>query len=485
MDLQQLALGLMAVQAVLGAFDTLYHHELTEALPHRANAALELRLHAVRSSLYSLMFVGLAFWQWHGLWAWFWVGLFVVEILLTLWDFVVEDQTRALPATERITHTILTLNGGALMALLAGVMWNWSALPTAIVGQPLGWLHGFLVLSGLGVGVSALRDALAAGNLSRQQCRPEPELHWSAGSEIFLITGGTGFVGQALVRALLRQGQQPIVLARDPLRASKLFAGRVRCIQSLQELSAQQPVDVVINLAGARILGWPWTRQRRQQLLQSRLSTTQRLLDWLSQTEQPPRLWLNASAIGYYGIQPAGSQTELDETAPPQALFMSELCQQWEQRAQRAREFGVPVVCLRFGLVLGHGGALPMMLLPIRFGLGGRLGRGSQWLSWIHLDDLLAALAFLVRAPEPQYIPSELNLTAPEVVTQQQFSRIAARILHRPAILPTPGWLLTGLLGEQAQLLTEGQQVVPARLLASGFRFRFETLHSALVDLLD
>lgn len=481
----EIALSLMAIQGLLGAFDTLYHHELTENLPHRLSARLELAIHSIRSGIYALLFFGLAFWQWQGLWAWLLAGLFAVEIGLTLWDFVIEDQTRFLPATERITHTILTLNGGAVMALLLAVAWDWSGQPTAIVNFHWHWgLQGFLALCGLGVGLSALRDGLASRHLQRLAQRPVPEFDFGQPGQIFLITGGSGFVGQALVRALLAQGQQPIILTRDAVVTSRLFAGRVRCIESLSELKPEQPIDVVINLAGARILGWPWTASRRQQLLQSRLGTTQRLLDWLSQTEQSPRLWLNASAIGYYGIQPAGDVRVLDEQSLPQDIFMSQLCQQWEQLAQRARAFAVPVVCLRFGLVLGRGGALPMMLLPIRLGLGGPLGRGTQWLSWIHLDDLLAAIAFISRAPEPQQMPAEFNLTAPDVVSQQQFSQIAAQLLHRPAGFTTPGWLMNALLGEQAQLLTEGQNVAPVRLLAQGFHFRFPNLKAALADLL-
>ena len=162
MDTQVLALQLMAAQGLLGAFDTLYHHELTEALPSRQSARKELWIHSIRAALYSLLFVGLSCWEWRGVWALVLLGIFSIEILLTLWDFVVEDKTRLLPASERVTHTVLAINGGAFITLLALTAVDWVVLPTGLWWSYQGWLSIFLGACGVGVGLSGLRDGIAA-----------------------------------------------------------------------------------------------------------------------------------------------------------------------------------------------------------------------------------------------------------------------------------------------------------------------------------
>jgi uncharacterized protein (TIGR01777 family) len=180
-------------------------------------------------------------------------------------------------------------------------------------------------------------------------------------------------------------------------------------------------------------------------------------------------------------VQEQASAQALNEASAPQAIFMSELCQEWEAAAAGARLHGVPVALLRFGLVLGEGGALPMMLLPVWLGLAGRMGSGRQRMSWIHLDDLLAALAHVWRHA---HADGAWNLTAPDCPTQLEFMRTAARVAGRPCWLPTPAWPVRLLLGEQADLLLEGQRVAPARLLAGGFHFRYPAMGDALHQLL-
>lgn len=307
-------------------------------------------------------------------------------------------------------------------------------------------------------------------------------LHFGSKSEHVLVTGGTGFIGQLLIKALLVAGHEVTLLSRDPQHAKQLFNGRVRCISSLADLPASARVDVIINLAGARILGWRWTAARKKILRQSRVGFSEKLVAWIERAEVKPRLLLSASAIGYYGIQAAGDDSSLDESAPPQAIFMSQLCQEWEAAVNRAQSSGVTVCTMRFGLVLGQQGALPMMLLPIKCGLGGALGSGRQWHSWIHVQDLLAGIAHLWSVSAES--SGAYNFTAPESVTQQQFSQVAATLLHRPCFFTTPAFLLRTLLGEQADLLVEGQRVTPRRLLETGFQFQYPTLSAALKNLL-
>ncbi len=486
-DTHQLALILMAAQGCLGAFDTLYHHELTEALAQHKTARRELAIHAVRALIYSLLFIGLSAWAWHGGWAWVLVTLLGIEIVLTLWDFVVEDRTRLLPATERITHTLLAINGGAFIVLLVLNLPVWLAEPTGLSWQPQGYLSAFLMLCGIGVGLSGVRDGLAARALGRRMLaeRARPALRFFATPQHVLVTGGTGFIGQLLVRALLADGNTVSLLTRSPKRAAWLLDGSVRCVTQCSDLPAAMPVDVVINLAGAPILGLPWTAARQAVLRQSRVGLTQNLVAWIAQTPHKPRLLFSASAVGYYGIQAQGDTTALTEQSPPQPVFMSQLCQAWEAEAVAAAAHGVQVIVMRFGLVLGQQGALPMMLLPIKLGLGGSLGSGRQWLAWIHVQDLLGAIAYLGQQSRQDGAGTVqvYNFTAPESVTQREFSQTSASVLHRPSFFPTPGWPLRLVLGEQTDILLEGQRVVPAALLKSGFEFRYPNLRSAIQDL--
>lgn len=489
MDTHLIALQLMAAQGLLGAFDTLYHHEITEALPSRRSARKELWIHATRASFYSILFIGLSAWKWHGLWAVLLMVIFTVEILLTLWDFVIEDRTRLLPATERVTHTILAINGGAFIALLALTVPEWFAQSTELQWESQGWLSIFLAICGIGVGLSGLRDGFAAyglGKINQQEEKKMP-LHFSDSSKSVLVTGATGFIGQLLVNALIADGQRVSVLTRNAKKAAWTFNGNVNCIENMDELPVNYPIDIIINLAGARVLGWWWTKSRQAALRKSRITLTQHLIDWIAKAEHKPKLLLSASAIGYYGIQAIGDTTELTEDAPTQNIFMAKLCHDWEVVAQSARQYGVEVACMRFGMVLGHQGPLPMLLMPIKLCLGGALGSGKQWMSWIHVDDLLRALAHIWQLAEKPdsniLLKPAYNFTAPETLSQLNFSKAAAKVLHRPCFFPTPGWPMRLALGEQADLLLEGQRVIPENLLASGFTFTYPDAESALRDI--
>lgn len=487
-QLHTLALYLLAVQAVLGALDTIYHHEFSEALPSRYSARLELGIHSLRACLYAPLFIGLALWHWQGWWAILLMLIFAIEIGLTLWDFVTEDQTRLLPATERVMHTVLAMNGGAIVCLLSLCASSWWQLNTALVANQLNYLHGFLIAAGLGVGLSGARDALAAFHLfhTKQESIMVTHSAWQTLGQSprqFLITGGTGFVGQALISRLLAQGHRIIVWSRDAKKAAWLFDGKVVCVSQLNEIPASTQIDAVINLAGARILGLPWTMQRQQVLKRSRIELSARLIDFLAERQLKPQHFIQASAIGYYGIQALGDDSQLDESSPAQPIFMSELCQQWERQAARAAELGCDLYRLRFGLVLGKGGAWPMMSLPFKLGLGGKLGSGQQWYSWIHLHDLLNIIALALSQTAVPGRNQVWNCCAPGALKQIEFARVCGQVLQRPVRLPTPGWPMRLCLGQQSDLLLEGQRVYPRALLEQGFVFTYPELTGAIAQI--
>ena len=304
-------------------------------------------------------------------------------------------------------------------------------------------------------------------------------------SHHILVAGGTGFLGQALCRMLLAQGHSLTLWVRNVDKGHRMYGQAVRCISQLAQLQ-DTPVDAILNFSGEPVLGPRWTPARQQVLHASRSGVTQALVQWVAQAAHKPRWLLSASAIGYYGVQALGDRAALGENAPPQPIFMSELCQRWERTAQGMAAHGVAVATVRLGVVLGQQGALPQMLQPFRLGVGTQMGAGDQVLSWVHLDDVVGVVAFLLAkldSPNPVLPTGAYNLTAPQPITQRDFTRIVGKVLHRPLAIPVPALVLKLLLGEQATLLTDGQRVVPTRLLAEGYRFRFESFEAALRDL--
>lgn len=293
-----------------------------------------------------------------------------------------------------------------------------------------------------------------------------------------LVTGGTGFIGEALVNQLLDAGHTVSVLARDPLKAASLFDGRARCVRSLSLLGYDEAFDVVINLAGAPVAGPRWSATRQAQLLASRVNTTEALMTWLKSARHTPGLWVQASAIGFYGVRDASES--LDEGASKGGGFMAELCAKWEAAAQPATAFGVRQVVLRLGVVFGPGGALLPLLMPFRLGFGGRMGDGRQIMSWVHRDDVIQVIA---RSFEDRNLSGTYNLVAPDAVSQGVFAERAGKVLKRPVWFHIPASPVRALAGEMAELFFDGQRVVPSRLTEAGYTFRFPTLDAALRDL--
>lgn len=296
-----------------------------------------------------------------------------------------------------------------------------------------------------------------------------------------LITGGTGFIGQSLSPALLAAGHSITILSRYPNKVPSIFGDQIQQLNSLQHLAETDHFDAIINFAGAPIFAKKWSDERKQVLLGSRVNTTQKLVEYIEKSTTKPKVMLSGSAIGFYGDQ---GDTIVDESTPPasQDDFGHQLCAEWENTAKKAKEQCVRLCLLRTGLVLGkNGGFLQPMILPFKLGLGGKLGTGAQWMSWIHMDDYVAICGELLNNDEREGI---YNLTAPNPVTNKEFTRILAKQLNRPAFLTTPVWALNLLLGEMSQLLLGSQRVLPKRILDSDFQFKYTNLEAALADVL-
>lgn len=293
------------------------------------------------------------------------------------------------------------------------------------------------------------------------------------------ITGGTGFIGKALCRFLLDKGHELTVLSRKPKKVASLCGASVHAIANIDQLTASDSFDAIINLAGEGIADARWTAKRKQQLLDSRIKTTQQLIAYIDRADTKPSVLISGSAIGYYGDHGAALITE---DSVPHEEFAHQLCAQWEAVAQQAEDFMVRVCIIRTGLVIGDdGGFLKRMLPAFKLGLGGPMADGQQWMSWIHRSDLIAIIDKLL---ESTVLQGVFNATAPTPVTNAEFSQTLGKILKRPVFLSVPAWVLKILLGEMAELLIGGQRVLPARLKKAGFKFKFKTLAAALKDVL-
>jgi hypothetical protein len=472
----------MLVQALLGGFDNLWHHEITEQLPRKRSAAPELALHAAREFLYAYLFFALAWYEWLGSWSTLIGVVFIAEVVITLADFIVEDQTRHLPKLERILHTVLAMTVGAVLLTLAPILMTWATAPTAIRPVTHGTLSWVFTLVSAGVFAWSVRNTLAVLHHRRppEWVREPLKIRATSSGRTILITGATGFIGGYLIRRLLTRGDAVIVLTRDVERALDRFGPHVRIITDLTVLSKDTYIDAIVNLAGERILGFPWTHKRRRALLGSRIETTRAVTALCDRLERTPRALVSASAIGYYGVH---DDELFDECAPPQPIFQSRLCQEWEAAARAAETLGVRVVTLRLGLVLARdAGALPSLALPVRMGIGAILGSGRQWVSWIHIEDVVRLIEFAIGNSTMR---GAVNAASPTAVSHAQFQSALARTLRRPLWLRIPSIILRRLLGEMAQLIVDGQRVVPARAIAAGFRFQHPHLAAALRQLLD
>lgn len=295
------------------------------------------------------------------------------------------------------------------------------------------------------------------------------------------IAGGTGFVGVNAANELARQGYAVTVMGHSDKKPPglhgdiTLLAGDSRLPGDWQK--AVTASSLVINLAGASIFS-RWSAAHKILIRDSRILTTKRIVEALTAADHFTTLF-STSAVGYYGFH---EDEELDESSGPGTDFLAALCRDWEAEAGKAAGESCRVVITRFGIVLGkNGGALGQMLRPFRYGLGGPVGSGRQWFSWIHMDDLLGALFFLLDNPDAS---GPYNLTAPSPVRNVELARTLGKVMHRPSLLPAPAFAVRTALGEFGDVILKGQKVLPARLLKAGYRFRHPDLESALRDVL-
>jgi uncharacterized protein len=301
------------------------------------------------------------------------------------------------------------------------------------------------------------------------------------------ITGGTGLIGSRLVRRLLERRDRPVVLTRREATAEKLFGKSCRIVEGdpmkagpWQDIAAE--CDAVVNLAGENLFNHRWNDQFKALMTDSRLQSTANIVEALSRKPKredgSQKVLVNASAIGIYG--PHGDE-ELTEDSPSASDFLAGLCVEWEKSARAVEAFGVRCALTRIGVVLAkEGGALKQLWTPFSLGMGGPVGDGRQWMSWIHIEDMIG---ILLLALDNSSAVGPLNATAPEPVTNRDFAVAFGKALHRPSFVPTPRFVLRAMLGESADVVTTGQRVLPKKTTALGYVYKFPQIDAALADI--
>ncbi|SER58365.1 hypothetical protein SAMN04487944_106142 [Gracilibacillus ureilyticus] len=290
------------------------------------------------------------------------------------------------------------------------------------------------------------------------------------------IAGGTGFVGKHLTRKLTERGDTIYILTRHPERYHD--TDKVRYIGWLKK--GKQPdkqlpkLDAIINLAGDSLFGY-WTKSKKDRIYQSRINATYEINELIRNMNEKPEVLVNASAIGYFGTSTYHTYTESDNESGND--FLAEVTEAWEDTAQQAKAEGVRTVITRFGVILGTEGALPLMALPFKFYIGGRIGTGDQWISWVHIKDVVDMIIFSIEHP---HIEGPLHVTSPNPVTNREMSKKLAEVLGKPNWLPVPRILLKILLGEMSILVVKGQKVLPEKAALSGYNFNHPDVKDAL-----
>jgi uncharacterized protein (TIGR01777 family) len=295
-----------------------------------------------------------------------------------------------------------------------------------------------------------------------------------------LVAGGTGFIGAALIQELSHSGHTVVALVRNMAASEGMFPpGTERALWDGRSQGAWRDhvatVDAVFNFSGASIGGGRWNQRRKKLIVESRVAPTRTLVDAMRASAHRPRVFINASAVGYYGV--AGDDIVTEDSSPAND-FLARTCQLWEAEALAASPLGVRVVLPRLGVVLAKGGGvLERLVVPFKLFVGGPLGTGRQWYPWVHRDDLLSALSYLLHH---EGFEGGVNVVSPETVTMSTFARELGAALGRPSGITVPSFVLRAAFGEMAGIILEGRRIIPARLLAAGFAFKYPTLRAAL-----
>lgn len=297
-----------------------------------------------------------------------------------------------------------------------------------------------------------------------------------------LVTGATGFIGQTIVRQLLEAGHEPVVLTRNIPKAVLTLGSKCRYFQwrdmnELPPLEAFDGVEGVINLLGENISDQKWGIKQKKQIYNTRIDGTAHLVAAIAQLEKKPSTFVSASAVGIYGDR---GDEELNESAAPASDFLAHVCKDWEREANRAAEHGLRVVIIRVGVVLGRGGGALAKMLPVfKLGLGGKLGSGKQYMSWIHVEDIAA---MFVEAVSDVTLKGVYNGTAPYPATNAEFTEALGKVLKRPTLAPAPKFALQLALGEMSDVVLKGQKVLPVKFKEKNFRYRYPTLEKTLKE---
>jgi uncharacterized protein (TIGR01777 family) len=298
------------------------------------------------------------------------------------------------------------------------------------------------------------------------------------------ITGGTGLVGTQLVARLRERNDQSVVLSRNRVKAQSRLGQDIEIVEGDPTtagdwMQAVGSCDAVVNLAGENIFARRWNDDFKAKIRDSRVDGTKNVVAAIARAENKPGVLVNASAVGYYG--PHGDE-ELTEVSPPGNDFLARACIEWEDAARMVEATGVRLVIARFGVVMdAEEGALTKMLTPFKLGVGGPVGNGRQWMAWVHLDDVVG---IILHAIDHTDVSGIINATAPEPVTNREFSKALGRAIGRPAIFPVPVFMLRMRFGQYAEVIASGQRVIPKRALEFGYRFQHPTIDGALADLL-